>query len=133
MKKIINAYIYGIGVGGIIYMLSLLASDVKTQTISNIVSCLIFSGFMGVVSMIYHLEKLSFMIKTSLHFVGISIIVFGMNYYNNWLKMEHFSGFFLNFIVIYLLVWLMIFLLNYHSSRLINQKLAKKKRAKFSK
>ncbi|WEM59555.1 DUF3021 family protein [Streptococcus parauberis] len=104
MKKIINTYIYGIGIGGIIYSLSLLFSDVNSQTISNIVSCLFISGFMGLASLIYDIEKLPFLYKSLIHLISISSLVYLMNIYNGWLNPNQYLGFFIQFLIIYLII-----------------------------
>lgn len=123
MKKLINMYIYGIGIGGIIYSFCLLVGDVETQTLSNIISCLAFSGFMGLASLYYDIEKWSFLKQSFCHFLTIAFIVFGMNTYNHWLSPREYLGFFLEFSLVYIVVWLCIYFLNYRSSQEINKKL----------
>lgn len=127
MKKIINTYIYGIGIGGIIYSLSLLFNDVNSQTISNIVSCLFISGFMGLASLIYDIEKLPFLYKSLIHLISISSLVYLMNIYNGWLNPNQYLGFFIQFLIIYLIIWAIVFYLNYSTSNTINKKLKEKR------
>ncbi|KHD44998.1 DUF3021 domain-containing protein [Streptococcus hongkongensis] len=130
MKKIINAYIYGIGIGGIIYSACLLLSDVTTQSISNIVSCLLISGFMGIASLIYNLEQIPFIYQNVIHFISISGLVFLMNSYNGWLSKEDYLSFFIQFFIIYLIVWIIVSYLNYSKTSIINKKLAERQASK---
>ncbi|CAM4138160.1 hypothetical protein AT575_08825 [Streptococcus penaeicida] len=123
MKKMINMYIYGIGIGGIIYSFTLLVGGVETQTLSNIVSCLAFSGFMGLASLYYDIEKWSFLQQSACHFLTIALMVFGMNTFNHWLSPKEYLGFFLEFSLVYLIIWIIIYILNYRSSQEINKKL----------
>ncbi|ARJ51446.1 DUF3021 domain-containing protein [Staphylococcus lutrae] len=128
MKKIINLYIYGIGIGGIIYSLSLIVGGVETQTVSNIVSCLAFSGFMGIASLYYDIKNWSLLQKSICHFLTIALIVFAMNVYNHWFSPKEYLGFFLEFSVIYIIIWLCTYFLNYRSSREINKKLRERRK-----
>lgn len=128
MKKLINMYIYGIGIGGIIYSFCLFAGGIESQTLSNIVSCLAFSGLMGLASLYYDIESWSFLQKSGCHFLTIALIVFAMNAYNQWLSPKEYLGFFLEFSLIYIVVWLCIYFLNYRSSQEINKKLRERKK-----
>ncbi|GFG48554.1 UNVERIFIED_CONTAM: DUF3021 domain-containing protein [Streptococcus canis] len=128
MKKVIHMYFYGIGIGGIIYSLSLMVAGIKTQTASKMVSCLVFSGLMGLASLYYDIENWSFLQKSACHFLTTVLIVFAMNTYNHWLSPQEYLGFFLEFSFIYLIIWLCIYVLNYRSSQAINQKLRERQR-----
>ncbi|MEE3699341.1 DUF3021 domain-containing protein [Streptococcus uberis] len=130
MKKIINTYIYGMGIGGILYIISLALSNVQTQTFSNIASCLFFSGLMGLVSLIYDWKKIPFILQNLLHFLGIFLLVYAINYYNGWINPDYFVPFFIRFLIIYLIVWLCIYLLNYQTSKEINKKLQERRQGK---
>ncbi|VDC43721.1 hypothetical protein FMV2238Y02_22300 [Streptococcus canis] len=93
MKKVIHMYFYGIGIGGIIYSLSLMVAGIKTQIVSNMVSCLVFSGLMGLAVLYYDSENWSFLQKSACHFLTTALIVFAMNTYNHWLSPQEYLGF----------------------------------------
>lgn len=128
MTKLINTYLSGIGIGSIFYLGALYYAGMPDQSFQNIASCLLISGFMGLSGFIYELKHLTFISKLFLHFGAIFSLAVTMNLYNNWLSINELLGFFLQFLIIYVIIWLGVWFLNTQASHKINQKLAENRK-----
>lgn len=125
MKKIVEAYLIGVGIGALMYVLAIWLAKAETQTLSNITSCVLSSGFIGIASLIYENERLSPVLKTVIHFSSVFLIVMGMNFYNHWTSPSHLFIFFLEFLVVYMIIWTFFYGMEKHRIAAINKKIEK--------
>lgn len=123
-KPVIYA-IVGVGFGGIVYTLSLLADGAQTQTVSQIANVVWISALIGLVTMIYELEQPALLWQASLHFVTVAALIVLMNRINHHALSP---AFFLNFAIVYLVIWFVVYLIFYRRVSRINRKLAEKRR-----
>jgi len=127
LKTVILYFLIGIGFGGIIYSLALLANGAVTQTVGHIVTVVLVSGCMGLVSLIFELEKPAFIWRLSFLFLLIYSLFLFLNWQVNT-EVHLFSPYtLLQFIVIYLLVWLVVVYLTQQKVAKINEKLRERK------
>lgn len=129
MKKIIDTWMYGVGIGMFWYVLSLLIWKVPGQGTGQIMVTLICSGLMGLSAFIYDNKTKSLLFKTTLHFLVIFALVWLMQALNGWsvtIDLGTFLFFFIEFAVIYLLTWCFIYSIEKRKIAKINEKLRKK-------
>lgn len=125
-RKIIVYFLAGIGFGSIIYIGSLWVSGIETQTLQQITNVVWISGLIGLISMIFETEKISFIAQLIIHFIvtyGLIVMMNQMNHLNHSLTSPHTWYFFGVFVLIYLSVWLVVFFTFYKRIRNINHRL----------
>lgn len=122
-RKIIVYFLAGIGFGSIIYIGSLWASGIETQTLQQITNVVWISGLIGLISMIFETEKISFIAQLIIHFIVTYGLIVMMNHLNHSLTSPHTWYFFGVFVLIYLSVWLVVFFTFYKRIRNINHRL----------
>ncbi|MBJ8326165.1 DUF3021 domain-containing protein [Streptococcus pacificus] len=131
MKKYWTHYIFGIGIGMIIYILFLLAFKLPAQTVQQIITTVVLSGFIGLASLIYENNRWSFFRKSLIHLVIVFLIVFAMNYFNHWVDFGSnigvYLGFIIQFFIIYFAISFIMFLISKKQVQEINDRLKKKK------
>ncbi|MBJ8349960.1 MULTISPECIES: DUF3021 domain-containing protein [Streptococcus] len=131
MKKYWNHFIFGIGIGMIIYILFLLVFKTPVQTVQQIIITVVLSGFIGLASLFYEIERWSFLQKSLSHLTVVFLIVFAMNYFNHWVdfgaNLGVYLGFIIQFFIIYFAISFIMFLISKKQVQEINDKLKKKK------
>ncbi|WP_242258460.1 DUF3021 domain-containing protein [Streptococcus thoraltensis] len=127
MKKAINYFMVGIGIGSFIYILCLLLYGFE-PTWENALIDWLASGLMGLSSLIDDHPKWSEFKKRLLSMLSVYILVMGMLLYNAWLPFElgYIIGASVEFLFIYGIIVLYFSWMNKESVRKINQKLADK-------
>lgn len=131
MKKYWNHFVFGIGFGMIIYILCLLVFKIPVQTVQQIIITVVSSGFIGLASLFYEIERWSFLQKSLSHLTVVFLIVFAMNYFNHWIdfgaNLSIYLGFIIQFSIIYFSISFIMFLISKKQVQEINDKLKKKK------
>lgn len=127
MKKVVNYFMVGVGIGSFLYTLSLLMYGFE-PTWENALVDWLASGLMGVSALIDEHPKWSEAKKRLLSILTIYGLVMGMLLYNAWLPLElgYIISGSLQFLLIYGLIALYFAWQNKESVRRINQKLANK-------
>ncbi|MGT2832195.1 DUF3021 domain-containing protein [Streptococcus halotolerans] len=128
MKKVIDYFMMGVGIGSIIYILCLLLYGFE-PTWENALIDWLASGLMGVSSLIYDHPKWSAFKKRLLSMLSVYLLVMGMLFYNAWLPFEvaYIIGASVQFLFIYGIIVFYFSWQNKDSVRKINQKLANRK------
>lgn len=129
MKKYVDSWMYGVGIGMFWYLLELLFWRVESQGVSQILVTAIGSGFLGLSGRIYESDDRPLLKTSLLHFVMILSIILVMTSLNGWLEwsnLSRFAAFFLQFIVIYAVIWVVIYAIEKQKVARINEKLRKK-------
>ncbi|MGT2907706.1 DUF3021 domain-containing protein [Streptococcus dentiloxodontae] len=129
LRKIIIYILVGVGFGGLIYVLSLLTAGAQTQTVGQIGNVVWISALIGLVTMIYELERPALLWQIILHFIAVYALVILMNILNKAASPSSLS-FFLNFAMIYLVIWFVVYLTFYRRVSRINRKLQEKQENK---
>lgn len=106
MRKLISYFVIGMGIGQIFYLTLLSFMGVSTQTLTNMLSVSILSGFMGLASLVYSWEKLAPLYQRSLHILLIFGLVTVVMVFNGWFSQVHFISFATEFFAIYAVITL---------------------------
>lgn len=129
MKKIVVSMLEGLRTGSLAYLL-VLAFRIQESpvTTSNILSILIMSALIGLFSLLFEIERFSYLVQLTIHFFLTLIVVCVMMIYNGWAFNLVRAEFWLDFIVIYILIWLFVRLDIYLKTKKINESLVKLRR-----
>ena len=130
MRKLLEAFLIGIGYGTIVYVSCLYIQGVETQTLSNIASVALFSGVIGIVSLIFLVDALALKWQLLIHFLAVFGLIVGMNAYNGFTDQFFHPLFLGGFVLIYVLVWLVVLYLTHEKVNRINHKLEEKRKNK---
>lgn len=129
MKKIVVSMLAGLRTGSLAYLL-VLAFRIQESpvTTSNILSILIMSALIGLFSLLFEIERFSYLLQLTIHFFLTLIVVCVMMIYNGWAFNLVRAEFWLDFIVIYILIGLFVRLDIYLKTKKINESLVKLRR-----
>ncbi len=123
MKTYWDAWVSGVGLGMMAYIILLWLSQVHAQGFSQILIVMLGSGLMGLASLIYRIDKWSLFRQSMSHLLIILGLVVGMGLMNGWFDMSQ-KGFVMlflgQFILIYLLIWVVAYYLNSKRVKHIN-------------
>ncbi|MFA9414396.1 MULTISPECIES: DUF3021 domain-containing protein [unclassified Streptococcus] len=128
MKKYLDCWMYGVGVGMFWYMFSLWFWEIPSQSWQQVLVTVIGSGLMGLSALIYddnHNSRPT-LIKTLVHFMVIFALALGMMGFNGWIDVSNLTmllSFFLEFVVIYLVIWGIIYTIEKQKVQRINNHL----------
>ena len=129
MKKIVVSMLEGLRTGSLAYLLVLAIQIQESQaTTANIISILIMSALIGLFSLLFEIERFSYLLQLTIHFFLTLIVVCVMMIYNGWDFNLVRAEFWLDFIVIYILIWLFVRLDIYLKTKKINESLVKLRR-----
>lgn len=128
MKKIATSMLEGLRTGSLAYLL-VLAFRIQESpvTTSNILSILIMSALIGLFSLLFEIERFSYLVQLMIHFFLTLMVVSVMMAYNGWAFNLARTEFWLDFIVIYILIWLFVRLDIYLKTKKINEALLKRR------
>lgn len=131
MKKYVDCWMYGVGIGMFWYLLALQIWSVGGQGFTQILVTVIGSGLMGLSALIYENGGRPAFWQSLLHFSLILTIVLGMTTLNGWVDWSNLSYigiFVVQFLVIYLIIWTVVYHMEKTKVRRINENLRKKGR-----
>ena len=129
MKKIVVSMLAGLRTGSLAYLLVLAIQIQESQaTTANIISILIMSALIGLFSLLFEIERFSYLLQLTIHFFLTLMAVSTMMIYNGWAFNLARTEFWLDFIVIYILIWLFVRLDIYLKTKKINESLVKLRR-----
>lgn len=129
MKKIVVSMLAGLRTGSLAYLLVLAFRIQESQaTTANIISILIMSALIGLFSLLFEIERFSYLLQLTIHFFLTLIVVCVMMIYNGWDFNLVRAEFWLDFIVIYILIGLFVRLDIYLKTKKINESLVKLRR-----
>lgn len=129
IKKIMRHISIGVLIGSFIFLLMLL-TQMKPVTVTpeDIIRVFVMSALIGVLSMIFSIERLNFFVAILIHYVGVVLIV-GLS--NNIIDMLGNPFVYLTEItVIYVVVWIILRISTGLNVRSINNALKRKRQRK---
>lgn len=129
IKKIMRHISIGVLIGSFIFLLMLL-TQMKPVTVTpeDIIRVFVMSALIGVLSMIFSIERLNFFVAILIHYVGVVLIV-GLS--NNIIDMLGNPFVYLTEItVIYVVVWIILRISTGLNVRSINNALKRKRQKK---
>lgn len=129
IKKIMHHISIGVLIGSFIFLLMLL-TQMKPVTVTpeDIIRVFVMSALIGVLSMIFSIERLNFFVAILIHYVGVILIV-GLS--NNIIDMLGNPFVYLTEItVIYVIVWIILRISTGLNVRSINNALKRKRQKK---
>ncbi|MGT2926475.1 DUF3021 domain-containing protein [Streptococcus cuniculipharyngis] len=122
MKKIVVAASVGVGIGSFVFLWQLVTFQL-VPSVSNVLSVSLVSALIGVVSLVYDIEKWSLWLRSFLHCLALFLLIGGMNVYNGWVNLASFADFIVNFFITYLIIWGILFVYGLAKAKKINQHL----------
>ncbi|WP_165211895.1 DUF3021 domain-containing protein [Streptococcus tangpeifui] len=128
IRKGIIYFLLGIGFGSLSFIATLWLNGAEDQTVLQITNVVWISGLIGLFSMIFELERPSFVFRLLLHFclVYSSVVLMnGLNHYG-WHLLS--LTLLANVILTYLLIWGVVYFILTRRLEKINRKLAEKRR-----
>ncbi|MDU4911998.1 DUF3021 domain-containing protein [Clostridium baratii] len=129
--KLLNRLSVGLGIGSFIYLLTLYYNhQINTVTRRDIIGVFIISIFAGVMTILFDIEKLNYLIALILHFILINIVVCVIAKLNEWITKDFTIFYFFNAFIIYLLSWSIIIIRNRISAKELNEILSNNKNDK---
>jgi len=132
VSKVIRYALQGMGYGGVAYLL-LMASHMEptTSTTKSILSILLMSAAIGVVSLIFESDRLSFPVALGLHLGGTLALVMAMLFYNGWQFVLVTRGtFWIVFFLVYAGIWAAVTLDQHLRVTKINRAIAERNKNK---
>ncbi|MEX2785058.1 DUF3021 domain-containing protein [Streptococcus sp. H49] len=122
-KTAVLYFLIGVGFGGLSYSAALVLNGAENQTVAQIVNVVWISGLIGLISMIFELERPNFAWQLFLHFLGVCGLVGLLNYLNNLTSDVFDLSFLGKYAAIYLIIWIVVYFVFYNRVRHINRKL----------
>lgn len=123
--KLLNRASAGLGVGSFVYLLILYYDNqINTVTRGDIICVIIISIFAGVMTILFDIEKLNYLVALVLHFILISMfisIIFFIGKLSGWTTDNFKAIYFFNIFVVYLLSWSVTIIRNRISTRELNK------------
>ncbi|MCZ2493298.1 hypothetical protein LABALGNA3A7_13740 [Dellaglioa algida] len=129
IKKIMRHISIGVLIGSFIFLLMLL-TQMKPVTVTpeDIIRVFVMSALIGVLSMIFSIERLNFFVAILIHYVGVILIV-GLS--NNIIDMlGNPFVYLIEITVIYVVVWIILRISTGLNVRSINNALKRKRQRK---
>ena len=129
IKKIMRHISIGVLIGSFIFLLMLL-TQMKPVTVTpeDIIRVFVMSALIGVLSMIFSIERLNFFVAILIHYVGVILIV-GLS--NNIIDMlGNPFVYLIEITVIYVVVWVILRISTGLNVRSINNALKRKRQKK---
>lgn len=120
--KLLNRLSIGLGIGSFVYLLTLYYNhQINTVTRRDIISVFIISIFAGVMTILFDIEKLNYLMALILHFISINIVVFVIAKLSGWITKDFTIFYFFNAFIIYLLSWSITIIRNRLSAKELNK------------
>ncbi|MEJ6347994.1 DUF3021 domain-containing protein [Holzapfeliella sp. He02] len=128
MKKLIkhvNHLLIGAATSSLVYISALMLSlDVPSLTIKNGLIVVSLGAIIGLYSAVFDSEKISFLTALICHFIlTLSSVLFSLLFFNSSITIIQEIGFWVSFLMIYLIIWGGVSLYQRISIKKINRKL----------
>ncbi|MDK1728464.1 DUF3021 domain-containing protein [Dellaglioa algida] len=129
IKKIMRHISIGVLIGSFIFLLMLL-TQMKPVTVTpeDIIRVFVMSALIGVLSMIFSIERLNFFVAILIHYVGVILIVGFSNNITDMLGNPF--VYLIEITVIYVVVWIILRISTGLNVRSINNALQRKRQKK---
>lgn len=129
IKKIMRHISIGVLIGSFIFLLMLL-TQMKPVTVTpeDIIRVFVMSALIGVLSMIFSIERLNFFVAILIHYVGVILIVGFSNNITDMLGNPF--VYLIEITVIYVVVWIVLRISTGLNVRSINNALKRKRQKK---
>lgn len=129
IKKIMRHISIGVLIGSFIFLLMLL-TQMKPVTVTpeDIIRVFVMSALIGVLSMIFSIERLNFFVAILIHYVGVILIVGFSNNITDMLGNPF--VYLIEITVIYVVVWIILRISTGLNVRSINNALKRKRQRK---
>ncbi|HAT54795.1 MAG TPA: hypothetical protein DCW31_06080 [Lactobacillus sp.] len=130
MKLIFQHLSYGLGIGSTIYLIYGLLphADDPRYTPFEIASVLIVSMLIGLLSLIFQTDRISWTLQLVIHAVCTFVLVAAMGLINHWFTLQTmFQNALWSFLLVYVLVWVFLALDQLVTLRQINRRLKERR------
>lgn len=131
LKKAVIEVWFGIMVGTTVYLAALMFHAITIHpTTQNIASIFLMSGLIGLLSFLFQIDRLPFVLILGIHCLGTFFIVVVFNYLFHWDFLSNYNlfPFLLDFIIIYLIIWIGLYIYWWLTAKKINMKLKERRK-----
>ncbi|QDQ02046.1 DUF3021 domain-containing protein [Lysinibacillus fusiformis] len=97
------------------------------ELLEQIIIAAILGIVIGLLSLIFELERLLFTIQLTLHFSAVTLCVFTAGYFGRWFEHSSIFYVFISEIIIYFIVWCILYVLQKIDIQEINNAIQKRK------
>lgn len=129
-RNVINCFLNGIGYGATTFLLFIAFNNIPNVTAFNVLSVLIISGLIGVLTLVFDLDRWAYFVELLIHFFGTFSLILLMMWLNHWLVAQNLLGFIISFLLIYLIILLTVELKISFDIKRVNNKLAERHKNK---
>jgi len=128
--KIVKYFAVGILLGSFSFLLIILFGGEMMVDAKGVLSLFLFSGLIGIVSMIFEADWFNFPIRLLIHLLITIVIVGMMMYFAGWWNQVvagHVVSFLITTGVVYIGVWIMLYLADVINTKKMNAVLQKRR------
>ncbi len=97
------------------------------ELLEQIIIAAILGIVIGLLSLIFELERLLFTIQLTLHFSAVTLCVFTAGYFGRWFENSSIFYVFISEVIIYFIVWCILYVLQKIDIQEINNAIQKRK------
>lgn len=126
-RTVVWYFLIGIGFGSLSFVATLWLEGAPSQTVAQITNVVWISGLIGLISMIFELERPAFFWRLVVHFFLVYGLVCLMNNLNHYYWPIFSLELLGNFLLTYLIVWGVVYFFLTQRLGRINRKLAEKR------
>lgn len=125
MKVSLQRMMIGCGYGAVAYLVIIALNIQPTHpTMRNVVSVLIMSALIGLLTDLFELDRLSYLVAVGLHLLGTFGLTIGTIWFNHW----HIPSFWGLFLGCYLILWGIVRFYQFLEVTKINQALVERRK-----
>lgn len=121
--KLLSRISTGLGIGSFVYLLIQYAKHP-----ADIISVFIISAFTGIMTILFDIEKISYLVALILHFISINIVVFILSKFNGWINDNYSITYLFSSAVIYFISWSIVIIKNRINTKELNRMLKQRKK-----
>lgn len=134
MKKIISMMTIGLLISlsssYVLVTLSVISNNAVmsgAELLEQIIIAAILGVVIGLLSIIYDIERLPFIAQTILHLIAVTLCVLIAGYFGRWFEHSGIKYVLISEAIIYLIVWCIIYVLQKSDIEKMNQEIQKRK------
>lgn len=128
LKKLIRHAVGGLLIGALTYLVLIVIAGKSIYVMPlMVVNVLLLSLLIGILSMIFDIERLNFTSALSIHYFGVLLLVSLMDILNYWSRYFdlHIGELIIGTTLVYIVIWLGLHLMSVINIRQINERIKK--------
>lgn len=97
------------------------------ELLEQIIIASILGAVIGLLSMIYDMERLPFIVQFVLHVIAVTLCVMIAGYFGRWFEHSSFTSIFISEAIIFFFAWCIIYVIQKNDIAKINREIQKRK------